>query len=263
MASMMGDLDGQEVWFEPNIGAMLSPYVLRTEKRRGTKNFILSDNFSVVWMKAVRSLVLDGIAVRFPNLRETGGYVVIKEPTGSVGAKKLSEALPESRMILLVRDPRDVVASWKDALSEGAWHSNRVRGKGQNENDFSAARRAETYLKVVSQSLAAYESHPSPRTIVKYEDLVADTLGEMRRMYSEIGVDVNDGELARTVEKHSWKNIPDSEKGEGKFYRRGSPGGWKEDLTPEEIKLVEDITAPTMETLGYMRYTPPEHPKDG
>ena len=38
-----------------------------------------------------------------------------------MGAPLLMEALPESRMILLVRDPRDVAASTLDAAKEGGW----------------------------------------------------------------------------------------------------------------------------------------------
>jgi hypothetical protein len=44
---------------------------------------------------------------------------MIKEPNGSVGAPLLTEALPESRMILLVRDPSDVISSLLDAAREG------------------------------------------------------------------------------------------------------------------------------------------------
>jgi hypothetical protein len=53
--------------------------------------------------------------------------------------------------------------------------------------------------------------------------------------------------LARSIEKHSWENIPQEEKGEGKFYRKATPGGWREDLTPEQVEIVERITAPVLE----------------
>jgi hypothetical protein len=55
--------------------------------------------------------------------------------------------------------------------------------------------------------------------------------------------------LARAVEKHSWEYIPEEEKGEGKFYRKATPGGWREDLTPEQAKIVEEITAPLLKEL--------------
>jgi hypothetical protein len=89
----------------------------------------------------------------------------------------------------------------------------------------------------------AYEVHEGHKVIVKYEDLKADTLGIMRRIYAALEIPVDDNQLARIVEKHSWENIPEEKKGAGKFYRKASTGGWKEDLTPEQVKIVEEETA--------------------
>jgi hypothetical protein len=71
----------------------------------------------------------------------------------------------------------------------------------------------------------------------------------MRRIYSELGIPVGEGELERAVREHSWESIPEDKKGEGKFYRKAKPGGWREDLTPEQVKTVERITAPLLEDL--------------
>jgi hypothetical protein len=60
---------------------------------------------------------------------------------------------------------------------------------------------------------------------------------------------VDERELTRAVEKHAWENIPEKDKGEGKFYRKASPGGWQEDLTPEQAQIVERITAPLLREL--------------
>jgi hypothetical protein len=69
----------------------------------------------------------------------------------------------------------------------------------------------------------------------------------MRRIYATLGIPVDEGELARSVEKHSWENIPEEEKGEGKKRRKAKPGGWREDLTPKQVEIVEEITAPLLE----------------
>jgi hypothetical protein len=52
----------------------------------------------------------------------------------------------------------------------------------------------------------------------------------------------------RAVEKHAWENVPAEDKGEGKFHRKAQPGGWREDLTPEQVGTVERITAPLLDT---------------
>jgi hypothetical protein len=68
----------------------------------------------------------------------------------------------------------------------------------------------------------------------------------MRRLCAELAISVDEDGLARTVEKHSWENVPVGEKGGGKFYRKATPGGWSEDLTPEQVRTVEEITAPLL-----------------
>ena len=185
---------------------------------------------------------------------DEGGYLVIKEPHGSIGAPLLMEALPESRMILLVRDPRDVVASWLDAVKQGGWQSERRREDGQkrdsladrNPNAF-VRRNADTYLRSVGNAKLAYEEHQGHKVLVRYEELRADTFNTMRRLYATLEIPVDERELARVVEKHSWEEISEEQKGEGKFYRKATPGGWREDLTPRQARIVEQITAPLLE----------------
>lgn len=53
--------------------------------------------------------------------------------------------------------------------------------------------------------------------------------------------------LRQAVEKHSWENIPQDEKGEGKFNRKARPGGWREDLTPVQAESVRRITGPLLD----------------
>ena len=159
----------------------------------------------------------------------------------------LMEALPESRMILLVRDPRDVVASWVDASRAGGWQAERK--KKRNAAPLPVEAPARRYLRNVTEAKKAYDSHEGRKVLVRYEELRADALGTMRRIYSTLKMPVEQGELLRAVEKHSWESLPEEQKGEGKFYRKAEPGGWREDLTPEQVETVEKITAPLLQEL--------------
>jgi hypothetical protein len=239
LAAMMGAMQGYGVWFEPRVGRLLDPEELG---RVPGKNYVFSAQFKEIWLNNIRQLVLDGASARFPQGVET---VVIKEPGGSAGAPLLMEALPESRMVLLVRDPRDVVASWLEATGEGGWSAKRGKQRSGDVDTFVRSR-AETYLKHLSASREAYESHAGGKVLVRYEDLRTDPLGTLERLYSGLGMPVAKEELARVVEKHSWDNIPKEKKGEGKFYRKASPGSWREDLTVEQAEDVERITAPLL-----------------
>src|SRR5215218_7570352 len=86
-----------------------------------------------------------------------------------------------------------------------------------------------------------YEAHPGKKAFVRYEDLRHDTINVLKAMYDSLEVEADEAQLESAVVKHSWAQIPDSEKGKEKFFRRAQPGGWREDLSSEQIKLIEDI----------------------
>jgi hypothetical protein len=249
LAAMMEEPEGHDVWFEPRVGTVFDP---QRFQRHGGKHFILASQYKDVWLRSIRNFILDGANARFPEL--DGGYLAVKEPGGSVGACLIMEALPESGMVLLIRDPRDVVASWLDATRKGGWQTRR-RGEGGRRAESLAEtkpnafvrRHANAYLQHVGSARRAYEAHEGRKVVVRYEDLRADTLGTMKRMYGELNIPVEEARLAKAVEKHSWENIPEEEKGQGKFYRKATPEAWREDLTRRQVKTVERITAPLLE----------------
>ena len=250
LAEMMGEIGGHKVWKEPRVGHLFGEFYFNTprEKTRSA-NFIMGEPTRDGWIHAIRNFVLTGARHTFPFLGPEN-YLVVKEPGGGVGAPFLMEALPESRMILLVRDPRDVVASSLDATRKDSWQKwgggSGVRSLSDERPEAVARRSAKKYLRNMENARRAYEAHKGPKAVVLYEDLRADTLGAMRRLYFALGIEVDPGELARAVERHAWESIPEDMKGQGKFYRKASPGSWREDLTAKQARIVEEITAPVM-----------------
>lgn len=248
LSHMMADLEGYKLWAEPDIGKLFgNSYEQAREGQRGSKNFVLGDEGKSARARAIRSFVLESVRERFPGMA-SWERLVIKEPWGSVGAPLLVEALSESRVVLLVRDPRDTVAS---GFGSVGWNR-RNSGDGSGapavkDPDKVIGNMAETYRRNMEGARAAYEAHEGPKSLVRYEDLRAEAPVNMRRVCSELGLTVDDAELSRVVEKHSWEAIPEEKKGGGKFYRKASTGGWREDLTPEQATIVEEINASTLE----------------
>jgi hypothetical protein len=253
LSSMMGEVEGHEVWNEPLVGKLFGDlYYVGAAGHQKVKHYILGDYHKGSWLHSIQSFVLSEATARFPEVAE-GGYLIIKEPNGSIGAPLLSEAMPTSRVIFLVRDPRDVAASGLDAARKGSWQYENAADRGwkrealaDNQPDVWVRRRAQNYVRHAGKARDAYEAHKGPKVLIRYEELRDDTLGTMERLYSTLGIEVGEGDLARAVEKHAWENIPQKEKGKGKFYRKATPGGWREDLTPSQVEIVEQVSAPLL-----------------
>ncbi len=250
LGSMMDEPTGHAMWHEPLVGALFGNFYYGRGAHRSGRHGILGGP-DQKRSKAIRAFVLAAAHEKFPEITG-GGYLIVKEPNGSQGAPLLAQALPESRMIFMVRDPRDVVSSNLSGKSEVGWTAEAYK-KGRRKNlpphtdpDDIVRIGAKKYERRISRSKEAYEAHEGPKVLLKYEELRADTLGTLKHVYSELGISVDEGEVARAVEKHSWENIPEEDKGEGKFYRKATPGGWREDLTPDQVKVVEEITAPLL-----------------
>jgi hypothetical protein len=247
---MMGEVEGHEVWNEPLVGKLFGDlYYAGAAGHQKVKHYILGDFHKGSWLDSVQSFVLSEATARFPGVAE-GGYLIIKEPNGSIGAPLLSEAMPASRVIFLLRDPRDVAASGLDAARKGSWQYENAADRdwkrealADNQPDVWVRRRAQNYVRHAGKARDAYEAHKGPKVLIRYEELRDDTRGTMERLYSTLGIEVGGEELARAVEKHAWENIPEKEKGQGKFYRKATPGGWREDLTPGQVEIVEQVSA--------------------
>ena len=252
LAFMMESLPEHSRWNEPLVGYLFGhTYYERAEARAEDptdRHFILGTD-RPTWLRSIRSFVLDGANARFPE-RIDGGYLVIKEPHGSLGVPLLMEALPESRMVFLVRDPRDAVASALDAHREGSWVHRRVERKKaapDEDPDAYVQSRSEAYLRYIQHVKQTFEAHEGRKALVRYEDLRADTLGTMKRMYSGLSIPVDEGKLAEAVDKHDWDNIPEEQKGPGKIRRKATPGSFGEDLTPTQVEIVERECAPILQ----------------
>jgi Sulfotransferase domain len=253
LSQVMGEIEGHEVWNEPLVGKLFGDlYYAGAAGHQKVKHYILGDYHKGSWLDSIQAFVLSEATARFPEVAECG-YLIIKEPNGSIGAPLLSEAMPASRVIFLLRDPRDVAASGLDAARKGSWQYENAADRGwkrealaDNQPDVWVRRRAQNYVRHAGKARDAYEAHKGPKVLIRYEELRDDTLGTMERLYSTLGIEVGGGDLARAVDKHAWENIPENEKGQGKFYRKAKPGGWREDLTPGQVEIVEQVSAPLL-----------------
>ncbi|MDQ1697580.1 MAG: hypothetical protein QOJ03_2933, partial [Frankiaceae bacterium] len=88
-------------------------------------DYFFSERYADAWREPLRHLVLARLLAQFRDKRGEPGrdVLVVKEPHGSEAADILVETLPASRLLIVVRDGRDVIDSTLDAVRPGAWAS--------------------------------------------------------------------------------------------------------------------------------------------
>ncbi len=229
------------------------------ESSRGRPQYVFSDAHRPVWEPLLRDLVLrrlqaDVEAARAarPADHSRRPLVVVKEPNGSLAAPLLASLFPASRLLLLVRDGRDVIDSSLDAVT-ASWGGRDARSPlAGTERRTYVERRARLWAAAMAATGAAFDAHdPSRRLRVHYEDLRVDTRAELGRIVGWLGRAVDDAQIDAIATNLAFEAIPEERRGAGRFTRAATPGLWRDNLTAEEQRLVADLIGPTLEELGY------------
>lgn len=167
-------------------------------------------------------------------------------------------------VIYIVRDPRDV------AVSQYHYHRKlmRIADDSPIETFITRFLAGETcphgsWGENVVSWLATREN--SPRfLLLRYEDMVADTVSELTKIAAFLGISKSPEQICRAVEQSSAGTMRkleaaqtdqcDLTKGSRKdlsFVRAAGSGGWKKDLPSSQAARLETAWGPLMRRLGY------------
>jgi hypothetical protein len=173
-----------------------------------------------------------------------------KTPRHVYRIESVLEAFPEAKVVCLVRDPRAVVASYKD------WHAAGAR-RGLDEAPEKQADRERTrrsyhpvlmsllWRGVVRSSFAGLERHGPERVrIQRFERLAASPEDEVRGLCEWLGLEFEPAMLEIGVVNSSYATS-------GQGVSQETVERWRERLSEDEVGVVQSVCGPLMEQLGY------------
>jgi hypothetical protein len=212
----------------------------------GRSSYVLSDAYADVWGPELRRLallrlnaVVERASTRF---RLASPLLVLKEVSGSHAIEPVMSLFPRSRLVVLVRDGRDVVDSLLHAYEPGSWlaTAQHISYSGpQKASNMAASRRA-------------HDEHAADlRWTIRYEDLRADPARELAPVIDWLGLAWDAARIERVVERHAFDSLGGADRGPGKFFRAATPGLWRENLSAEERSVAEEVMGPELRALGY------------
>jgi Sulfotransferase family len=227
--------------------------------KRKKRDYLFSDSYRDTWMPQLRELIsarFEAQAVQ--DIEEAGGVeepvVVVKEP-GSHAADTIMDLFPDSSLIFLLRDGRDVVDSWLDAYKDGSWATDEGAYPLDDTGRPALIRwQSSVWLhrtEVVQETYA--RTDPERRVLIRYEEMRDDPVAALRKICAMLGIEATPEQLEEIAGTHSFSAVPKSAKGAGQEIRRATPGGWADHMSRKEIVEMHEILAGKLDELGYLR----------
>lgn len=149
--------------------------------------------------------------------------------------------LPEARLLHVVRDPRAVYSSIRSAADSWAAPGSFPRSPIQ------IARRWRKLLGAARELRDSGDGYHE----VFYEKIHAEPQSELERLHRWMGLDTDPELVERSIAASRIDKLRANAKAPTGFFRRGSAGGWRDELSPSEIKVIEHEAGDEMEAWGY------------
>ncbi len=173
------------------------------------------------------------------NKKQDNETLILKDPELSLYLDDVKVLFPAHKLILLVRDPRDVLASMKNVM---------VR----KQKPWDLEKTSEQIL-LYYYRIAVYQKRMSKDTLlVRYEDLVTKDLGEIQSFLQKpVQKNVSQRDITESIRK----NFSPSDPFFSEFYLQQTTkdriGRYKETLLKSEIRYIEKNYSKVMRRLGY------------
>jgi len=157
---------------------------------------------------------------------------------------ELFRLFPEARIVIIIRDGRDVACSYK---------ARRGTSIGEHIDHWVAA----------AERARHYQHHPQVH-VLRYEDLITDFRGTTQKLMAFLGETFEPGqaEYYKQPIKFYWHKVKKPENGQGDNHRQyrnwqvnqplfDGRGRWLEEMKPEEKAIFKQSAGELLVALGY------------
>jgi hypothetical protein len=168
-----------------------------------------------------------------------------KTPRHVFRIDEMLDAWPDAQVVCLVRDPRAVVASYRDwkrgkPASTSADRKRAVRS-------YNIVVNALLWKGAMEASQQAVSRHgPGRVQLVRYEELVSEPEATLRRLTDWLGIAYEESMLDVPVTRSSYDDAAHG-------ISQAPLERWREKLTPTEISVVQTCCGGVMARLGYAK----------
>ena len=229
-----------------------SPFFRTLDESKNRKDYFFCDEFNKTWIFFLRKLILNRIHAQFQDLETP---IIIKEPNGSIGGDIISKALPNSKIIIMLRDSRDIIHSDFALNSKDGFttKTGRILKPIQEKNRLNQIKqRSKIWNSLIEILLNTFKNHSSDlRYMIKYEELRTNTFSELKKLYQFIDITFSDDILYKIIEKYTFENLSIESRGIGTEKQFAKIGIWKENFTSLEISTLNEIMGNKLVSLGY------------
>jgi sulfotransferase family protein len=214
--------------------------------------YFFAERYRESWWEPLRTLIRSRFEAQAEELGDGAASptYVVKEP-GSHAAPLLAELFPESKLIFLLRDGRDVVDSWLDGYRRGSWAIPGGAFPVSEQGRLPLIRWLSAVWVVRSRAVRrAFESRPAgSRLLIRYEALRERTGETLEEVCEMLGLER--GRVAEIADRHRFERVPRQARGSRRVVRAAKPGSWRENLSPAEQEAMHEALGAALEEFGY------------
>ncbi|HET7443903.1 MAG TPA: sulfotransferase [Solirubrobacterales bacterium] len=227
------------------------------ELKAAEPGYFFSERHRESWWQPLRDLITTRFEAQASehDLDPAEASYLVKEP-GSHVAPMLTDLFPDSRVIFLLRDGRDVVDSWLAGYRDGGWAVPEGAFAVSDGGRIALLKWLSAVWVYRSHAVRrAFESHPARnRVLVRYEDLRADTVTVLTTICHSLGIDAS---LVEEVSHgFSFEGLPASQRGPRLRQRAARPGSWMQNMSNAEQAAMHEALGDTLAEFGYRPWVP-------